>query len=1838
MWLDRLAIRPFWLVLLGSSSTGREEEKRKSANRIGDGLDDSTTADDCPTIRGIGHRQSSPTDGHAMVSRRCSPDLAVAPVRFCYSRRLASNVPGPLESRRRLGKRQMADLHLHLHLHPAALPAAWTSAATSAAADLRRQWQWTPPRDAAARLAREADVRGVREAQNAWAAVVEAMPTWLSRMIEGKRGGEGESEKTEVDTLRDIPRTSHATAQTLLSEMDASLDPSFLDAFHTQLRLAALEPDHALAIFDRLWLRQQGLSDVAALFAAVLDGVRSCRLLQPHDLGPAFWHRLLLCAADAVTTNTMTATMSGHLAAEILLTAPPEIVRQLDPNTTLPLLLAAAMTTGSTAAIRWSSSSLTPSPTASAAWTSAKLQRQLDAIEVACSAGDLSRATTALQTARGLHQSLVRTLWLAGRLLSPDHVFAVAMAAVLHDVDPVALVAATNSRLQQMPMQKHLSQATRHRWLLLLAHLPHVRQDGFFPALHIWGAGLSLPQLCRLLLAHWHSRGYVTEQAALSFDRFAVDGHNLDHIALAALALAAFRSKHSRSRCVALLLSLCRSLQLLGRDAPTELARSVEALAASASSTTFTTLPPSFLEAVAWAADDVNALLRLYAVYAAQPNRSPSAAWSIAFWDKFADRMAAGLDDGSLSLTQVAYLLDLPGSGHAKTKTQKTQTQKGIKSPTIRLVERLAAQYALDPSVSSRQALRGVELCRTFLRRHRRGPIPVPSPTTLRALFHLVTRDFHNAQPGRTTRLRWYLTAVEQEHGPDVARTSALALARWRVLAIQAGHRHDKGLISCQNIYTPTDPDVLVARRSGETALLPSIRPSERQEGKNQVSGRTAEAFAEICRTARPLTFCVSQQAAYPCGSTDILSPLCKLHTIEWDMDWHMHQQSNIPTEELPLVKTEASIHMASFADHCGTFGLAHAYLGDSGSSQAVPATPGDEPAMAATKRRMRSIKSCLECRRRKLKCTKSQPCRNCAKADRLCLYLGHDLDALSKMQINGIKEKVAWLERELEKTARSRQRLRTDVTMPFRVPQQAQPAVDVSGMSTLLPQLQPSPLVADDDDDENEDDNGGDSYGYSQDMVDLGIRVGRMRITEWIGGLNRPRLAEEIEMRLSGTGTSAVKDVDSNRKRKGGCIGEIPDFLLPSDDYIMPASNLCCGPFAANPPVQQLLPPPAVCRLLSRRYRVSVHPVAPCLHWPSFVPQLSSFLSEVAGQPIRPSRSPRPSLQALAFAVLFSAAVATDEAEAAEMAAAWSLSSASPAASRVQLVRAVQCGLEASLTAADFLHTTCIETLQAFVLYLITLCRAEISRAHSVLVSAAIRMAECMGLHRDGQALCLTPLEVHIRRLLWHQLCFLDIRTCEAQGPRPTIRADDYDTRLPLNCREEDLQIASSRSPSPSSAWTPMLLAVIRFDINEMMRVVWNDRRRLEAHRISLADVMTKIEHFRRHIFAKYEPLLEPSDCDSNNTAASRRYTRLVMQLLVFRLHVMVLHPYHANTTTPLPDDLTSILLKSGVMIVETAAQIETNPSFAPWRWYGGTYQQYQVALLLATEVFFRPDSPFHQRIWRCLHFVFDVDPSRPSQEKSKAILREIMHKTAVYTQQRCMRALTNIAQAVPDRQTVRHASTPAGSGYVDSTENSPATAVLISDIDSNHNPFAAPLASLHPVHGHQREQQSQYRQQQQQQHHQELPWHVSQQVMEQHNHNPHPMAVDMDDFASDPSLHMAPPPLSSMPPPSLQIPLRPNLRPNLQSNLQPHPQPLQAPPQPLFSQNMAFAGVTNGEALWSLPQSQQSGMDSPEGFPGCSVDAALFIPPVYPAHLPLQSLEGLIWDEFENTFTTQL
>lgn len=305
--------------------------------------------------------------------------------------------------------------------------------------------------------------------------------------------------------------------------------------------------------------------------------------------------------------------------------------------------------------------------------------------------------------------------------------------------------------------------------------------------------------------------------------------------------------------------------------------------------------------------------------------------------------------------------------------------------------------------------------------------------------------------------------------------------------------------------------------------------------------------------------------------------------------------------------------------------------------------------------------------------------------------------------------------------------------------------------------------------------------------------------------------------------------------------------------------------------------------------------------------------------------------------------------------------------------------------------------------------CRAEVSRTHSVLVGAGIRMAECMAIHRDGETYGLNPLECHVRRLIWHQLCFLDIRTAEAQGPRPRIRHDEYDTKLPLNV--DDIHIHPTGPPPVAvDRWTDVTLSNIRFECNEMMRTIWVDRQRVERRKLSLTALLGKIETFRKNMAAKYDHLID-------ERIPVEKAGKLIKSLMMSRFMVMVLHRYHNSAAAPMPDRLKELLITNGTNSLECAIALETEPDLRPWAWYCGAYQQYHTAFLLLIEIYLYPNRKEADRIWKCLDYIFETEQSLPREEKGRIILTQMKEKTGVYQEMRKMRAPASLENKEPKK-----------------------------------------------------------------------------------------------------------------------------------------------------------------------------------------------------------------------------
>lgn len=298
-------------------------------------------------------------------------------------------------------------------------------------------------------------------------------------------------------------------------------------------------------------------------------------------------------------------------------------------------------------------------------------------------------------------------------------------------------------------------------------------------------------------------------------------------------------------------------------------------------------------------------------------------------------------------------------------------------------------------------------------------------------------------------------------------------------------------------------------------------------------------------------------------------------------------------------------------------------------------------------------------------------------------------------------------------------------------------------------------------------------------------------------------------------------------------------------------------------------------------------------------------------------------------------------------------------------------------------------------------MCREIITRAHSALVGAAVRLAECMGMHRDPLEYGYGPVETHIRRLTWYQLCLLDLRTTETQGPRVIIRPEDYTTKLPLNVNDADLM---KESCEEATGWTEITLTRIRFECQEMMRVVITDRARLEKKEMNLTTAFGKIERFRKSMLERYGPIVNIA-----NPTPIQRAASVLMSFLMNRLPISLLHRWY-NSSQKMPDRLTQIMIAAGAQQLEDAVILETAPDLRTWSWYSRAYHNFHIAFLLLSDLSYHPLRRESDRIWRCLEYVYEFEPSslpanptrqeiiEDRQRKTHGILRQFRDRMHVY------------------------------------------------------------------------------------------------------------------------------------------------------------------------------------------------------------------------------------------------
>ena len=674
------------------------------------------------------------------------------------NRRHGSSVPGPMESRRRLGRRRIAHLSEAFPTTPHAPTSLWGSLG-----DIdRAQWQWQAP------------TRPPNKTESAF-----ALPSWLSQWDTSPKGASSELLDIKesppvafqyITPADDILRSFRSTLQNVLLDDISGTCDEFTQRFKQSLALGLVSDEtlnSALQLFTVDIRRVAPNLDFAesqclTFYRAIWEGIMACKVVRPIDFSAHIMNRLLSLLAQLPLTKE-----AKTLARSVLHSTSTTQLRDMIPGINMLI-----NTWSQTWLLDIDAIDCTPLLTLAEKSVQVVATRIIKAhkLIVALEEGPDSEERFAM-TQKALHGAqmaifeAIEATIKVDSLLLPFKSSVECLAEALSNVPGELLSSIVSSCSDQIAAicdsMEGSTRAFRFYWLSLIARMPkadHRALLGCWRKLEIFRGRLTDCQTSDLVLNHWISQGYV-ENACFVRNRFEAWGSR--HQDFITLLLTPDKQRQGRQTNPEPLFSMLRRLgryemvcDILSRMLDLGMKVSVDVLVQTLDTTS------SYSPRLA---------LSLYKRYL--PAQFGYQQLPV---DQCPNFVTAMIKDATISPRVIWATLKIP---LYEELPPRPVSSKILTPSMVNLIHSMATEFARSEGRSRRVLLRNVMQCLHHLRIHR---APIRSELT-RAIAHVgITKEVVREQWIGQERLRWALGLITWVEGQDVADAIDRTVYHWR--------------------------------------------------------------------------------------------------------------------------------------------------------------------------------------------------------------------------------------------------------------------------------------------------------------------------------------------------------------------------------------------------------------------------------------------------------------------------------------------------------------------------------------------------------------------------------------------------------------------------------------------------------------------------------------------------------------------------------------------------------------------------------------------------------------------------------------------------------------------------------------------------------------------------------------------------------------------------------------------------------------------------------------------------------------------------------------------------
>lgn len=616
---------------------------------------------------------------------------------------------------------------------------------------------------------------------------------------------------------------------------------------------------------------------------------------------------------------------------------------------------------------------------------------------------------------------------------------------------------------------------------------------------------------------------------------------------------------------------------------------------------------------------------------------------------------------------------------------------------------------------------------------------------------------------------------------------------------------------------------------------------------------------------------------------------------------------------------------------------------------------------------RLLNPRSCVTCRRRKVKCDKTHPCGNCNRAHIECVFPspGRAPRKARKLGEGRDKELLERL-RRLEGVVKG---------MGVEVPTSGKSG-NKDGDSQTGSEARAGSGSGDTDDHRDVVDSNKSTKSWAERFYD----VDHQEKTKWVEDNRIGRFETKFGRLVVNEGKSRY----INNSFWANLSNEVEDLKgilnQTSDDEDLESSpggntapnvahqGYIFGFSSANVDMLSLHPLPGQIPIYWETYKDRVDPLAKVLHIPTIEPTILAAASHLANL--------SKGFEALLFSIYYGAVTSVTAADCA----------VKFGEEKSILLARYRFAIEQALARANFLTTEEIIVLQAFVIFLICLRRNNDARVIWTLTGLIVRIAQTIGVHRDGSHFGLAPFEVEMRRRLWWQVCILDTRASEDHGCDPTIIEQAFDTKMPMNINDVDISPDMKEFPPERQGCTDMSFCLIRFEVaNTFRRINYIPPGPPRACNEFFSNVT--LQDKEKWITECHERLEERYLKHCDMSVPLFWVTATVARLMMSKMWLMVYHPFQRQDGgASLPSETKEKLFITSLENIEYSLLLETESRTMKWGWLFKTYMQWHALAFILSELCDRTTGDLVDRAWNAVEKTRDGRWGMNISENSRA------------------------------------------------------------------------------------------------------------------------------------------------------------------------------------------------------------------------------------------------------------